>query len=110
MSLKVRANWRVHSNTPLSYLPLGTEFTLKASFHDKVGNKFVTGPLDLKIRTSRCDLIKISDGPEVSSVQISTLKPGITLIKVWAEGIQKTASYVKLHVEQSVQPVIVSIL
>ncbi|CAH0550671.1 unnamed protein product [Brassicogethes aeneus] len=105
MTLKVRANWRVHSNTPLSYIPLGTVFTLKATFHDSIGNKFVTGPLDLKVRSSRCDLIRIAEGPEVSSVQISTVKPGVTMIKVWAEGVMNTASYIKLRVEQSVQPV-----
>lgn len=31
------------------------------------------------------------------------------MLKVWADGIQKTADYVKVHVEQSVKPILVRI-
>ncbi|KAJ8960331.1 hypothetical protein NQ318_004065 [Aromia moschata] len=63
MSLNVIANWRIHSDTPLRTIPLGTEFVLKASFHDNVGNKFHAGPQSLKVKTSRCDLIKMEEMP-----------------------------------------------
>ncbi|XP_023018857.2 nucleoporin 210 [Leptinotarsa decemlineata] len=106
MNLKVIANWRIHSDSPLRTLPLGTEFQLKATFHDNIGNTFHGGPKHLKVRTSRCDLVKVTEGSEDASVWIYTKKEGNTMLKAWAEGIQKTADYVKINVEQSVRPIL----
>ncbi|CAG9763709.1 unnamed protein product [Ceutorhynchus assimilis] len=106
MSLNIKASWRISFNNPIAILPLGTEFLLVATYHDNVGNVFHAGPTELKLRTSRLDLIKVTRFPENGSLWISTKKEGHTMLKVWADGIQKTTDYVKLHVEQSVKPVL----
>ncbi|KAJ8968307.1 hypothetical protein NQ314_002368 [Rhamnusium bicolor] len=106
MNINVIANWRIHSDSPLRTIPLGTEFQLRATFHDSQGNKFHAGPTDLKVRTSRCDLLKVVESPANASVWIYTKKPGNTMVKAWADGIQKTADYVKINVEQSVRPML----
>ncbi|CAH1116509.1 unnamed protein product [Phaedon cochleariae] len=106
MSLNVLANWRIHSDSPLRTVPLGTEFQVKATFHDNMGNMFQAGPKDLKVRTSRCDLIKLTDSTEDATIWIQTKKPGNTMLKAWADGISKTADYIKINVEQSVRPLL----
>ncbi|XP_050315586.1 nuclear pore membrane glycoprotein 210 [Anthonomus grandis grandis] len=106
MSLNIHAAWRISFNHPIATLPLGTDFMLVASYHDNVGNRFHAGPTDLKVRTSRCDLIKVTSFPENGTIWISTRKEGHTMLKVWADGIQKTTDYVKVHVEQSVKPIL----
>ncbi|XP_018577251.1 nuclear pore membrane glycoprotein 210 [Anoplophora glabripennis] len=104
MNLNVLANWRIHSDSPMRNIPLGTEFQLRATFHDNLGNKFQAGPKELKVRPSRCDLLKVVESSDNASVWIYTKKPGNTMLKGWAEGIQKTADYVKINVEQAVRP------
>ncbi|XP_057657575.1 nuclear pore membrane glycoprotein 210 [Diorhabda carinulata] len=104
MNLIVTANWHIHSDSQLRTVPLGTEFMIRATFHDNVGNKFHAGPKELKIRTSRCDLLKIVESKEDASVIVYTKHSGSTMVKGWAEGIQQTADYMKIHVEQSVRP------
>ncbi|KAJ8925773.1 hypothetical protein NQ315_009621 [Exocentrus adspersus] len=106
MNLNVLANWRIHSDSPLRTIPLGTEFQLRATFHDNLGNRFHAGPKDLKVRPSRCDLIKVVESSDNASVWIYTKKAGNTMLKGWADGVQKTADYVKLKVEQSVRPML----
>ncbi|ERL89556.1 hypothetical protein D910_06921, partial [Dendroctonus ponderosae] len=106
MSLNIQAHWRISFNNPIAIVPLGTDFLLVASYHDNIGNVFHAGPTDLKVRTSRCDLIKIISFPENGTLWVSTKKEGHTMLKVWADGIQKTSDYVKIHVEQSVKPVL----
>ncbi|CAG9832673.1 unnamed protein product [Diabrotica balteata] len=105
MNLVVNANWRIHSDSPLRTVPLGTEFVLRATFHDDMGNTFNAGPKDLHLRTSRCDLIKIEKSNEDAAVIIQTKQAGSTVIKGWAEGIQQTADYLKVQAEQSVRPI-----
>ncbi|KAL1512846.1 hypothetical protein ABEB36_002363 [Hypothenemus hampei] len=104
MSLNIQAYWRISFNNPVTTVPLGTEFQLVASYHDNIGNVFQAGPTDLKVRTSRCDLIKVTSFPENGTILVNTKKEGHTMLKVWADGIQKTADYVKIHVEQSAKP------
>lgn len=86
MNLNVLANWRIHSDSPLRTLPLGTEFQLRATYHDNLGNKFHAGPKELKVRPSRCDLVKVVESSDDASVWIYTKKPGNTMLKGWAEG------------------------
>ncbi|VEN56349.1 unnamed protein product [Callosobruchus maculatus] len=106
MNLIVVADWRIHSDSLTRTLPLGTAFQLRATFHDNMGHRFNAGPKELKIRTSRCDLIKVTESHEEASAWIYTKKEGHTMIKAWAEGIQQTADYVKLNVEQAVRPIL----
>lgn len=110
MLLSVISNWQVMSDQPVISIPLGTEFQLKATFHDNVGNIFTTSTTVLKIRSSRMDLVRIKPGTDNSSLIVSTKKPGLTVLKVWADEIQKTADYVKLNVQQSALPAVVSFL
>ncbi|XP_028139589.1 nuclear pore membrane glycoprotein 210 [Diabrotica virgifera virgifera] len=105
MNLVVNANWRIHSDSPLRTVPLGTEFVLRATFHDDMGNTFNAGPKDLHLRTSRCDLLKIEKINGDAAVIIQTKQAGSTVIKGWAEGIQQTADYLKVQAEQSVRPI-----
>ncbi|CAG9865544.1 unnamed protein product [Phyllotreta striolata] len=104
MNLVVRSNWRIHADSQLPTVPLGTEFKLKALFYDNVGNEFQAGPKRLQARTSRCDLLHVAEGDEDASIWVHTKAEGSTMIKVWAEGIHTTTDYVKIHVEQSVKP------
>ncbi|XP_066245926.1 nuclear pore membrane glycoprotein 210 [Euwallacea similis] len=106
MSLTIQAYWRISFNNPLRNVPLGTDFLLVAGYHDNVGNVFHAGPTSLKVRTSRSDLIKVQSFSENGTIWISTKKEGHTMLKVWADGIQKTTDYIKIHVEQSVKPVL----
>lgn len=64
----------------------GSEFQLKATFHDNIGNEFHAGPKDLKVKTSRCDLVKVSEGNEDATIWVYTKKAGTTMVKAWAEG------------------------
>ncbi|XP_076259039.1 nucleoporin 210 [Rhynchophorus ferrugineus] len=104
MALNVQASWRINFNNPITFVPLGTEFQLIAVYYDNIGNKFNAGPTELKFRTSRCDLLKVTSFSENGTLLVGTKKKGHTMIKVWADGIQKTATYMKIHVEQSVRP------
>ncbi|XP_060536617.1 nuclear pore membrane glycoprotein 210 [Cylas formicarius] len=106
MNLNIHAYWRISFNNLITTIPLGTDFMLVASYHDNIGNTFHAGPTDLKIRTSRCDLMKVTQFPENGSIWISTKKPGHTMLKVWADGIQQTTDYLKINVEQSVKPLL----
>lgn len=110
MLLNVVSNWQVLSDQPVISIPLGTEFQLKATFHDNVGNVFTTSTTVLKVRSSRMDLVRIKPGVDNSTLTVSTKKPGVTVLKVWADEILKTADYVKLNVQQSALPTVVSYL
>lgn len=110
MMLNVLSNWRIRSNQPVAVVPLGTEFQLLATYHDNLGNKFTAGSAQLKVRSSRLDLVRIKQGEDNSSLIISTKRAGQTVLKVWADGVQKTADYVKLNVQQSIVPFVVSML
>lgn len=108
MLLSAVSNWQIQPEEPVITLPTGTEFELRATYHDNIGNVFTTSNAPLKTRSSRLDLVRVRPGTENSSVIISTRKPGYTVLKVWAEGIQKTADYVKLNVQHSTMPTVVS--
>lgn len=109
MMLNVVSPWHVQSAEAVTAIPLGTEFTLHATYYDNVGNVFSAGSNRLKLRTSRFDLIAVKQGADNNTLIVSTKKAGYTVMKVWADGIQKTADYVKLNVQQLVVPVVVSI-
>lgn len=108
MLLNVITDWQVLSDQPIVTIPLGTEFQLKATFHDNIGNIFTsTSTAMLKIRTSRMDLVRIRPGVDNTTLIVSTKKSGFTVLKVWADEISKTADYVKLNVQQATVPVVV---
>lgn len=103
------ADWQVLSDQAVVSIPLGTEFQLKATFHDNVGNIFTsTSTAMLKVRSSRMDLIRIKHGTDNTSLIISTKKEGSTVLKVWADELSKTADYIKLNCQQSAIPIVVS--
>lgn len=109
MVVNVFANWRVSEPSPINIVPLGTEFELRATYHDNTGAQFIAGNKGLKLRSNRFELIRVRPGLDNSSVLISLKKPGYTLLKIWADGYQKTVEYIKLHVGQIFSPVVVSI-
>lgn len=109
MVLNVVANWMIQADVPSDVLPLGTEFKLRATYHDNTGHEFTAGTAQLHVRTSRFDLTRVKQGKNNSTIIVSIRKPGDTVLKVWADGIRKTADYIKLHVKQTVTPLVVSI-
>lgn len=108
MLLNVVADWQVLSDQPILGIPLGTEFQLKATFHDNVGNLFTsTSTAVLKVRSSRLDLVRIKPGMDNTTLIVSARREGSTVIKVWADEVPKTADYLKLNVQQSTLPIVV---
>ncbi|KAG5875314.1 hypothetical protein JTB14_016901 [Gonioctena quinquepunctata] len=85
---------------------VGNRVPSKATFHDNIGNTFHGGPKRLKVRTNRFDLVKVVESTEDASVWVYTKKEGLTVLKGWAEGIQKTADYIKINVKQSMRPLL----
>lgn len=110
MLMRINSKWQVPPPGPVMVIPLGAEFELRASYHDNTGVAFTAGTTELKLRTSRFDLVKVKLGSDNSSVTVSTKKPGTTIIKIWADGIRKTADYVKLHVEQVIEPQVATVI
>lgn len=108
MMFEVKSLWYDPPTMNLRYLPLGVEFELQAAYFDNVGNRFDAGPMNVQIRNSRCDLVRVKSGSSNSSVHISIKKPGHTVVKMWADGIKNTAFYVKIHAETCMKPVLVS--
>ncbi|GJQ66575.1 hypothetical protein Trydic_g4553 [Trypoxylus dichotomus] len=106
MILNVMANWMIRSDFPTDVVPLGAEFELRATYHDDTGHEFTAGTAQLHVRTSRFDLTKVKQGKNNSTLIISVKKPGDTVLKVWADGVKKTADYIKLHVGQIVTPTV----
>ncbi|XP_045469275.1 nuclear pore membrane glycoprotein 210 isoform X1 [Harmonia axyridis] len=104
MMFEVKSDWYSPATKNLRYLPGGVEFELQAAYYDNIGNKFDAGPVNVQIRNSRCDLVRVKTGSTNSSVHISTKKLGHTVLKMWADGIKNTAFYVKLHVELCIKP------
>lgn len=99
-------NWLIQSDGPSDVIPLGVEFELHATYHDNTGHQFTSGTAQLHVRTSRFDLARVKLGRDNSTLTVSIKKPGDTVLKVWADGVRKTADYVKLHVKQTVTPTI----
>lgn len=108
MMLTVMANWRIHLDSSLRVIPLGTEFELVANFYDNVGNKFNAGPQDVKVRTNRLDLVKIRQFNNNASIHVATKRAGHTVVKAWTDGVDNTADYLRMHVEEVVKPIVVS--
>lgn len=108
MLLNVVANWMIASDDPSDVVPLGAEFQLRATYHDNTGQEFTAGTAQLHVRTSRFDLTRVRQGKDNSTLIVSMKKPGDTVLKVWADGLKKTADYIKLHVKQTVTPSVVS--
>ncbi|KAI4468828.1 nuclear pore membrane glycoprotein [Holotrichia oblita] len=104
MLLNVVANWMIRSDVPSDVIPLGAEFQLRATYHDSTGVEFTAGTSQLHVRTSRFDLTRVKQGKDNSTLILSMKKPGDTVLKVWADGLKKTADYIKLHVKQTVAP------
>lgn len=109
MMLEVKADWRIHLDSVLHVLPLGTGFEMIANFYDNIGNKFVAGPRQLKVRANRLDLIKVKVFSDNATVQVRTRRVGHTVIKAWTDGVDNTADYAMIHAEEVVKPVVVSI-
>ncbi|KAK9877492.1 hypothetical protein WA026_018603 [Henosepilachna vigintioctopunctata] len=84
MMAEIKTNWQAPPTRNLRYLALG--------------------PHNVQIRNSRCDLMKIKTGSTNSTVYVSTKKPGHTMLKLWADGIQNTACYIKMRVESVIKP------
>lgn len=110
MILSVVSNWLVQSAAQVTSVPLGTEFELRATYHDNTGNIFTAASAALKVRNNRMDLAWVKQGADNNSLIVLTKKPGNTVLKVWADGTQKTVDYVKLNVRQAIVPVVVSFL
>jgi nuclear pore complex protein Nup210 len=108
MLLTVKANWRIHLDSSLQVIPLGTEFDLVANFYDTIGNKFNAGPRQVKVRANRLDLVKIKQFTTNATVQVATKKEGHTVIKGWTDGVDNTADYVKVHSKEVIKPVVVT--
>ncbi|XP_970065.4 nuclear pore membrane glycoprotein 210 [Tribolium castaneum] len=106
MLLTVKANWRIHLDSSLQVIPLGTEFDLVANFYDIIGNKFNAGPRQVKVRANRLDLVKIKQYTSNATMTVATKKPGHTVIKAWTDGVDNTADYVKIHSKEVVKPVV----
>lgn len=110
MLLTVKANWRIHLDSSLQVIPLGTEFDLVANFYDNIGKKFNAGPRQVKIRANRLDLIKIKHFTSNATITVATKKQGHTVIKGWTDGVDNTADYIKVHSIEVVKPVVVSLV
>lgn len=109
MLLNVLSDWQVLSEHSVISVPLGTEFQLKATFHDNIGNSFTsTSTSVLKVRSSRMDLVRIRPGVDNTTLVVATKKAGFAVLKVWSDDVAKTVDYVKLNVQQSATPVVVS--
>lgn len=109
MMLNVHANWRVSCGTACTEtttIPVGTEFSLVSTYYDNSGREFTTGSIELRVRGSRFDLVRIRPGNDNSTFTVAIRKPGHTVIKSWAESDRKTADYVKLHTNQSITPLV----
>ncbi|KRT81282.1 hypothetical protein AMK59_6258, partial [Oryctes borbonicus] len=106
MILNVEAKWMIRSDFPTDVVPLGAEFELRATYHDDTGHEFTAGTAQLHVRTSRFDLTKVKQGRNNSTLLVSIKKPGDTVLKVWADGVKKTADYIKIHVGQIVTPTV----
>nr|XP_022913052.1 nuclear pore membrane glycoprotein 210 isoform X1 [Onthophagus taurus] len=110
MRLSVIADWTMQTSEFNNIVPLGTEFQLRATYHDNTGNGFSAGTAKLRIRNSRPDLTTVKLGGDNATLLVSIVKPGITILKVSAEGIQKSADYIKLHVGQAIVPRVTSLV
>lgn len=105
MLLSINSNWMVKMSSPTVVVPLGTEFEIEATFYDNTGNEFLGSNIEnLQIISSRLDLVRIKRGNDNFTFHVSTRKVGVTVFKVWSEGVEKTADYLKLHVEQAIVP------
>lgn len=108
MMLQVKADWRIHLDSALQVIPVGTGFDIIAKFYDNIGNSFVAGPRQLKVRANRLDLVKIMVFSDNSTIQVRARRPGHTVIKAWTDGVDNTADYAMIHAEEVVKPVVVS--
>lgn len=109
MMLNVQTVWRIHSDEPVHVLPVGVEFEVKTTYHDSTGEEFLSGVVDLKMRSSRFDLVRVKNEQENTSMIFSARKPGNTVMKVWAEKDHRTADYIKMHIGQTIVPFVVII-
>lgn len=106
MMADIKTDWFVEESRNLRFIPLGVQMELQATYYDMIGNKFDAGPSDVKVRTSRSDLVRVKRGSTNSSVFIITKKEGHTVLKLWSDGQYPTAYYLKLHFERCVKPVL----
>ena len=107
MLLVVKANWRIHLDSSLQVIPLGTEFDLVPNFYDNIGNKFNAGPRQVKLRANRMDLIKIKQYMSNTTITVATKRQGHTVIKGWTDGVDNTADYLKIHCKEVIKPIVV---
>ncbi|XP_018333605.1 nuclear pore membrane glycoprotein 210 isoform X2 [Agrilus planipennis] len=104
MMLKADAKWKVKHSKMLSSIPLGSEFILRTHYYDSTGSKFTCGNLQLHVRNSRLDFVKVSPTCCNDSMLVSTRRKGNSVVKVWGEGYRRTADYIKLNVKQAITP------
>lgn len=103
LMLNVRAVWLVQAEEVLNVIPLGVEFEVKTTYHDNTGEEFLSGTVELKIRSSRFDLVRVKS-EENTTMVFSARKPGNAVMKVWAQKEQRNTDFIKMHIEQTVTP------
>lgn len=108
--MNLKTNFRISSKSPQTILPQGTQFELVVSYHDNTGAKFAAGTADIRVRTSRFDLVNVNMGSSNTSFMIFNKKSGLTMLKAWIDGATKTADYVTLKVKQTIVPVLVKFI
>lgn len=89
----IESDWMI-SDSVINYVPVGAELRIVMSYHDNIGMEFNAAQLDLKYRSNRYDLVELKKN---SAGFISyIIKPGSTMVKIWADSTQKTVDYINI--------------
>lgn len=99
MMATVDTEWLIAGHS-LPYIPLGAELKFTVSYHDNTGVQFTAANVDLKFRSNRFDITELK---KIHNGIISyPIKPGSTMIKIWADGTQKMVDYVNIVSEKDI--------
>lgn len=102
MMASVQTDWLIKS-LPVNYIPLGAEIKFIISYHDNAGAVFTAANVDLRFRSNRFDLVEMKRS-SINQIITYTVKPGSTVIKMWADGVSKTVDYVNIISDRILSP------
>lgn len=105
MLTKVKTQIKISKELSIGVIPRGADLELLITYHDNTGDEFMGVLNDLKVRTSRNDLVKIQRGNDNVTLLAGVHKAGDTVLKIWDDAFpMRVLEYIKFHVGDIIKP------
>ncbi|CAN7974639.1 unnamed protein product [Ixodes persulcatus] len=89
---------------PRPTLPLGLSCPLAVSLHDELGRRFHATGTRLAHRSSRRDLVRVSEGAANGSLALHCVAAGRTVLRLWDRDDARLQTFVSLRTGPALEP------